>query len=426
MNSDLFCIAPIVDYTDTPVMVRGHGCYVYDEDGNTYLDINCGQFSAIFGHSSHVVNKVLEYSKDNLIHLNSGLISQNFIDAAKKLHTLMPEMDSKIVLLSTGGEANECCLRYAKHMNHDKPGIISFAEGYHGLTHGTEGYSINRKWVKPTLMYSLSVHAPQVMADGVFDYAPFIEEFRDIARKNRDVVAAALFEPIVSNGGLFYPQKEYWQEIRKICDENDIYLIFDECQTGFGRTGTWFCYQQLGCVPDMLVSAKGMGLGFPVSMVAFNGNRFRNEDFGMHHFSSHQNEPFSSELILQAIKAIEEQGLLRNIAETGTYLVEQLKGLETEIDILTDARGKGLMCGVNLKEYSYSKEKLAKRTEDLTSLARKRGLLLQLTNFGRTVRILPAYTTTKEDIDVFIRLLSLSLNDLGDLGYQIFASGSNP
>lgn len=425
MNPDLFCIAPIVDYADTHVMVKGSGCYVYDRDRNAYLDINCGQFSAIFGHSSHVVSKVLDRSKDTLVHLNSSLISQNFVDVAKKLHALMPEMNSRIVLLSTGGEANECCLRYAKHMNHDKPGIISFTEGYHGLTHGTEGYSINRKWVKPTLPYSLSVRAPQVMADEVFDYAPFIEEFRNTVKQNRDVVAAALFEPIISNGGLFYPQKEYWQEIRKICDENDIYLIFDECQTGFGRTGTWFYYQQLGCVPDMLVSAKGMGLGFPVSMVVFNGNRFGNDNFGMHHFSSHQNEPFSSELILQAIKTIEEQELLRNVAEIGTYLVTQLKNLETEFDILTNTRGKGLMCGVNLKEYGYSKEKLARRAEDLTSLARKRGLLLQLTNFGKTVRILPAYTTTKEEIDVFVRLLGISLSDLDDLGYQVFAPASS-
>lgn len=417
-EQELYCIAPVVDYEE-PYMVSGKGCYVYDNTGKQYLDISCGQFSAVLGHQNPYVQKAIENASKQLIHLSSGLISENFIKAAQKLHEIMPEMNGRIFLLSTGGEANEACLRYAKNMNNNKSGVISFVQGYHGLTHGTEGYSIARKWVKPELEYSFSVRAPECYGEGMFDYSEYIEEFRRIATQNKDVIAAALFEPIVSNGGMLFPAAEYWREIRKICDENDIYLIFDECQTGFGRTGSWFYYQQIGCVPDMLVCAKALGLGFPVSMVVFNGNKFDNSKFKMHHFSSHQNEPFSAELILSAISAIETEGLLNNINQMGEYLQKSMERMQKEFAIIRNPRGIGLMRGFDLDTYNMEKSELMQRAHLLTKLAQNRGLLLQITNNGTTVRVLPAYNITSSEIDEFIKLIAEAFHDLKEQGYKI-------
>lgn len=395
-------VAPIMNYSIMPVIRSGEGCYVYDTEGKRYLDINCGQFSAIFGHVAQPVKEVLMHSEHSLIHLNTNLISEDFLVACEELHKRMPGMNSRIAFFSTGGEANECALRYAKHLSGNKPGVISFTEGYHGLTHGTEGYSISRQWVKPPLAHSFTVTAPPVTTENGFDYEPYIEQFRKMAMENKDVVAAALFEPIVSVGGLFYPQKEYWKEIRRICDETGIFLIFDECQSGFARTGNWFYYHELECVPDMLVCAKAMGLGFPVSMLAFNGNKFF-DDFKMHHFSSHQNEPFSAQLVLQGIKTIDTEQLLPKIKQKGSYLVRQLQSLAEQFDILEHPRGRGLLCGISLKRYQLSKSELQRREEKIGQIAMKHGLLLQFSSGGVAIRILPAYTITIDEIDDFIR-----------------------
>lgn len=413
-------VAPTYKYKE-PFFVRGKGSYVFDVNGKRYLDISCGQFSAVLGHSNESVKKMLCKSADELIHLSTTVISKNVVDASCALHERMPGMDSRILLLSTGAEANEACLRYAKNMSGNKPGVVSFIEGYHGLTHGTEGYSINRKWVKPPLNYSFGVHVPKIVGAKSIDeeYKKTIDEFKIVVEQNKDVIACALFEPIISNGGLIYPEKQFWKEIRKICDENGIFLVFDECQTGFGRTGTWFYYEQLECVPDMLVSAKAMGLGFPVSMVAFNGNKFKNDMFKMNHFSSHQNEPFSAELVLTGIEVIEKENLLNNIVSMGDYLIEQLEILSFKFPIIKFPRGKGLICGFDLDLYDLSPQEVIARADKLVEIARENGLLLQVPNYGATVRILPAYNVTNQEIDEFITILGESLESLGLVGYKV-------
>ena len=418
-KDDMYCIAPVMDYSE-PYFVRGNGCYVYDASDNEYLDISCGQFSAVLGHNNKYVAKALEWAGNNIAHLSTGFISENFISMAKRLSGVMPEMNARIFLLSTGAEANEACLRYAKNINDNKSGIISFSQGYHGLTHGTEGYSIARKWVKPSLEYSFYVDAPpRIDMKQAICYDKYIDEFNCVAKSNKDYVAAALFEPIISNGGLLFPEKEYWEKIKEICEKNKIFLIFDECQTGFGRTGKWFYYQELGVVPDMLVCAKALGGGFPVSMVAFNGNKFGDDMFRMHHFSSHQNEPFSAELIMQVMNAIENEGLLNNVTEMGDYLQDGLEALRDKYAIILNPRGKGLIRGFDLNVFSLSKDEVIKRGNVLTELALGNKLLLQITNYGKTVRILPAYNIQKEQIDEFLTKLEKSLLDLEDESYEV-------
>lgn len=418
-KDDLFCIAPVIDYSG-PCFVRGDGCYVYDRMGGQYLDISCGQFSAILGHKNEYTEKAIKWASENIVHLSTGFISENFIQAAQRLSAVMPGMNGRIVLLSTGAEANEACLRYAKNMNNNKPGVISFKQGYHGLTHGTEGYSIARAWVKPGLEYSFSVDAPPVLdLNEEIDYAPYIEQFKGVVKENKDHIAAAMFEPVVSNGGMLYPGKAYWQEIRRICDENEIYLIFDECQTGFGRTGSWFYYTELGVVPDMLVCAKAMGLGFPVSMVVFNGNRFGDDKFKMHHFSSHQNEPFSAQLVLCAMDAIEKEGLLKNVVEMGEYLRQGLRSLQKKYSIVENPRGKGLMCGFDLNPYQLSKEEIIQREHLLVQSALENKLLLQIANYGKTVRIMPAYNIQREQIHEFLEKTERSIVSLKANHYEV-------
>ncbi|QHI71943.1 class-III pyridoxal-phosphate-dependent aminotransferase [Aminipila terrae] len=404
-------LAPVLDYTG-PIINSGKGCYVYDIDGNKYLDFNCGQFCAIFGHSDEKAAEMIYRTAKNLMHLNTNTINDEMLITAKKIHDICPEMNGRSIILSTGSEANECALRYAKNMSGNKPGIISFDCGYHGLTHGTEGYSISRKWVKPQVKNSFAVAAPPISENNSkTDIMPYVKEFEGIVKENKDIIAAALFEPIVSSGGMYLPPKEYWREIRRICDENEIYLIFDECQTGFARTGSWFYYQQIDCIPDMLVCAKSIGLGLPVSMVIFNGNTIPKDKFTMHHFSSHQNEPFAAALISYAIDEIKANNILRKIQEDGQYLLKRLEELSRKyMTFMRSPHGIGLMCGFYLNIDGMDRFQAEEQSERFCKEALRNNIIIQCTNYGRTVRLLPGYCITRDEIDFFMEALERTLD----------------
>ena len=158
-------IAPIVDYTDVPLLDHGEGLYVFDTTGKKYIDLNSGQFCAVLGHGNKEIAKLIYDTTLNLIHVSSQLMTQATIDAANSVHNICHDMNAYITFLSTGAEANECCLRYAKHLNGNKSGIISFDVAYHGISHGTEGYSMGRKWVKPHVDAAFVIPCPNIYED---------------------------------------------------------------------------------------------------------------------------------------------------------------------------------------------------------------------------------------------------------------------
>lgn len=396
---------PILEFSDV-ITVKGKGCYIWDTNDSKILDLNSGQFCSIFGHSNDGVANVISENARKIQDTNTATLSEDVLIAAKKLHDICPEMNARSVFLSTGAEANECCLRYAKHLSGNKPGVVSFDAGYHGLTHGTEGYSMGRKHVKPSLDFSYVVPAPKMFYDSDLsdeEIDKYVWEFEDVVTGNHDRIAAAIFEPIVSSGGMFIPAKRYFKKIREICSKYGIYLIFDECQTGFGRTGTWFYYQQLECVPDFVVCAKGMGLGYPVSAVIFNGNTFSEDNCKMEHYSSHQNDPFAGAIVSYCIDTIIRDGLLERNRKMGTFLVNSLKSLTEKYSYIKDARGVGLMCAFDLAIDDDEKEEGAlfcKRALD-------EKVMIQACNAGKTIRLLPSYCVDYEDIDFLCERLSV-------------------
>jgi 4-aminobutyrate aminotransferase-like enzyme len=317
-------------------------------------------------------------------------------------------MNPRSVILSTGAEANECALRYAKHIK-EKDGIISFDRAYHGQSHGTAAYSMSRTKIRPRIKHSFETPFP-VNCYGKKDYDVYINEFEKIISKNQPNIAAAIFEPIVSGGGLLFADKYYFKNVRNICDKYGIFLIFDECQTGFARTGTWFYYQQMGVVPDFLVSAKAIGLGYPVSCVMVNGHTVKDELFVMEHYSSHQNEPFAARLINFGIDYIKSGNILKQNSKNGTYLLQNLKNLAKKHSIIVNPRGKGLMCGFDLM-HKYQNMQGKEFGTLFCKNALKYKVIIQHCNNGRTIRILPGYIIKKEDIDFFTRQVDAMITE---------------
>lgn len=396
---------PVLSFRDI-VLVRGQGSYVWDADGNQYLDLNSGQFCAVLGHSDPGVARKMQEIAQTLQDTDTSTLTRSVLLAARQIHDRAPEMNGRVLFLSTGAEAVECCLKYAKHIK-ERPGVIAFDKAYHGLTHGSAAYSMSRDRIRPPVEHSYVTPAPRVLADDEAETDRCIDAFRQILDDCKDDIAAAIFEPIISGGGFYFPSRRYFQAIRKLCDDNGIFLVFDECQTGFGRTGSWFYYQQLGCVPDFVVSAKAMGMGYPVSCVIANGHTIPHAKFAMEYFSSHQNESYAGALVSHLIDEIETRGLLERNRASGAYLLAKLGAIAAESSLIGNPRGQGLMCAFDLGDTSRLDSKQA--GDLFCRLAQQNGLLLQHCNLGRTIRLLPNYAATEADFDFFADRLKATL-----------------
>lgn len=396
---------PVLSFRDI-VLVRGQGSYVWDADGNQYLDLNSGQFCAVLGHSAPGVARKMQEIAQTLQDTDTSTLTRSVLLAAKQIHDRAPEMNGRILFLSTGAEAVECCLKYAKHIK-EKSGVIAFDKAYHGLTHGSAAYSMSRDRIRPPVEHSYVTPAPRSHGDDDAETDRCIEAFRQTLDDRSDDIAAAIFEPIISGGGFYFPSRRYFQAIRQLCDDKGIFLVFDECQTGFGRTGSWFYYQQLGCVPDFVVSAKAMGMGYPVSCVIANGHTVPHARFAMEYFSSHQNESYAGALVSHLIAEIESRGLLERNRASGAYLLAKLDAIAADSPLIGSARGKGLMCAFDIRD---SGRLDSKQAGDLfCRLAQQNGLLLQHCNLGRTIRLLPNYAATEADFDFFADRLQATL-----------------
>ena len=220
--------------------------------------------------------------------------------------------------------------------------------------------------------------------------------------------ACVLFEPVVSVGGMRYPEPEFFKEARRLCDEYEAILAFDESQTGFGRTGEWFAYQKLGVIPDMAVLAKGLGLGFPVAAVLFRDTLIPEAGkYGMTHYSSHQNDAFSAAIVNSGIHYIENNKLLKRVRIMGEYFLERLKMLEEKNGHIKDARGCGLMLGAELCYEGI--ENYRDVYHNVYGKMAEKGVLIQGTDGGHTLRFLPDYLIQKEDIDFAVENLDEAL-----------------
>jgi 2,2-dialkylglycine decarboxylase (pyruvate) len=397
-------LAPVT-HRDGPVVARGKGSYVWDTSGRRYLDVNAGQFCAILGHSHADVADFIARQALKSQNTSTTTVGEEALQAARKVHEITEDMDGRSVFLSTGAEANECCLRFAKHLT-GRRGVISFEPAWHGLTLGTECLSVSRRHVKPQIPDAFSVPVPPVRAGNELpghDLDRYVDAFSTIVQQHGHNIAAAIFEPIVSSGGMFFPPKEYFQRVLEICHRHGILFILDECQTGFARTGTWFHYQQIGCIPDFVVCAKGMGLGYPASAVIFRGGLVPPEGFKMQMYSSHQNDPFNCGLVAFAIDWITQHDLLTRIRTRGEYFLGRLTELAEEFPLVHKPRGRGLMLAFDLSidglpDYS------ALSRGFLTALL-ERGCLLQAANAGRTIRLLPSYLIETDEIDFFVDMV---------------------
>ncbi len=409
-------LLPVLPFRSV-IVEDSQGSWVVDQNGRKYLDLNSGQFCSIFGHSDPQLRELTAQIAGKSQNSDTATISSPVLRALEAFSKSAPEMgQAKGILLSTGGEANEFALRYAKHLR-EKDGVLSFDRGYHGLSLGTAGYSMSRDRVRPKLEKSFHVECPLSFSrEPGSNYEQAVEQLEYTIKNHSQEIAAFIVEPIISGGGLLFPPAEYFLKARELCDANDIFLIFDECQTGMARTGTFWNYQKLGVSPDVLVTSKGFGAGYPIAGVLIRDEFVPREGFILKHFSSHQNEPFSGFIVEHVFNRLEREDFRSKIRNLEGILREVLERLSFSWPTLVNrVRGEGLMYGFDLVSDAHSPvTKVVDIGKDLTLAGELEGLFLQLCNFDRTIRILPNYLASEDELIEFGRRLDRAFRRIQD------------
>lgn len=399
----------------TPIIEYGKGSVVWDVDGNRYYDLNAGQFCMCFGHGYEPFVQCVSEQLGKIYHTNTATLSPEVFEAAEKMASITDYKLTKTIFLSTGSEANECAMRYAKFIT-GKNGIISFEQGYHGLTLGSQASTMGGLWARPQVNLTYAVKTPDyIHSDLSLSEEEFINNcinnLRDVFEKHGAETAAVIMEPVIGVGGMITVPARYLEEVRTLCDKYNVILIFDECQCGFGRSGKWFAYQKANVVPDILVTAKSMGMGLAVSAVTFKEEFAKQIEGKITHFSSHQNDPISSRVVSFVIDEINRNNLLVSNEEKGQYLLEALKRVCQKVDVLCNPRGNGLMCAFDIDDTKV--ENFREYSGKFIKTMEENGVLIQAVRQGRTFRIMPNYYVMTEEIDDLKEAIIRSIEMIG-------------
>lgn len=403
------------DHPNLPV-VKEEGCYYYGVNGEKYLDFTSGIAVTNVGHRHP---KVIQAIKDELDHFTHGPIGviqyESILNLSNELAEIMPDDLDCFFFGNSGTEAVEGALKLARHVS-KRSYIVSFIGGFHGRTMGSLSVSTSKgKYRK---------HQPaQGMAYQIPYYKPGqpVEEALEELEQSfatlfahqvlPEEVAGIIIEPILGEGGYIVPPREWLQRIREICDEHGILLIFDEVQTGFGRTGEWFAAQAFNVIPDIMAVAKGIASGLPLSATVANHKLMQQWPLGSH-ATTFGGNPLACAAARATIAIIKEEKLLENVKKVGTHAYEQLTKLKQAWPLIGSIRHFGMMFGIEIINPETG-QKDGETAMKILDLALEEGVLFYFCgNEGEVLRMIPPLTISTEEIDEGLVKLSNALKRL--------------
>jgi len=364
------------------VIVKGKGLKVWDLDGNEYLDFFPGWAVTGLGHCHpKVVNAVRNYLK-KIIHVSNNYYNMLQAKLARKI--IENSFEGKVFFCNSGAEANEGAIKLARAYGNAMGGryeIITMENSFHGRTLAAITATAQPKYQKGFEPLPLG-----------FKYADF-NDLKAIEAAITDKTAAIMLEPIQGEGGVNVADESYIKALRDICDKKDLVLIFDEVQTGMGRTGKMFCFEHYGIIPDVMTLAKALGGGLPIGAMAA-AKKFADVLKPGMHASTFGGSPIACSAALAVFEAIQKEGLLSNTVKMGEYLAGKLGELKNKKSIIKEIRGKGLMLGVELTIPG----------KEIVEKCFKEGLLINCTH-DKVLRIMPGMIVTKKQIDKATEIL---------------------
>lgn len=372
-------------------VVDGEGCYVITEDGRKVLDFASGVAVNNLGFKNPEVVQAIREQLDTMIHVGHNVVyNESYVKLAEKLVELTGG-DTKVYFSNSGAEANDGAMKLAKYVT-KRPGIIAFRNSFHGRTIGslsiTGSNSGYRKYYEPLM--------PAVYWADYNDLEQFDAIFEKLIAP--ECVAAIIVEPVQGEGGYVVPKPEFLKGLRKICDDHGIMLIFDEVQTGIGRTGELYAYQTFGVKPDILTSAKALGGGVPLSAIIAKKEIMDQWPAGAHGGTFGGN-PLACAARLKTLEIIERDHLLDNCKKQGAYFLDKLKELQAKYPArIKEVRGVGLMVAMELCDEAGKPD--AKLTAAIKAGALEKDLLLLTCGSDHNVvRFIAPLIVGKEEID---------------------------
>ena len=388
---------------------RAYGCTIEDVNGKKYLDCTSQAWSCGIGFSHPKVIKAVQEQAELYSHIRTSFDTVPKLLLSKRLAELAPGNLNKINFCLHGANANEGALKLAFRNRMGKNKFLSFYDAYHGRTFT----SMNACWPHPNNAFlgymNGAVRVPQAYCYrcpfGCSKYpecglkcANFLE---DAAKNAVDSGAAALImEPIQGNGGMIEYPKEFYKAVREICDRNELILIWDEIQTGFGRCGTYFSSERYDVIPDIIVFGKALGGGYPIAGFIARDDLAPlapgDHSFTFAHF------PISMAASLATLDVMEEEHINQQFREKGEYVTKRLLEMKDKYNVIGDIRGPGLMIGIELVKDKETKEKNYEAEKYMVNEAMKRGLLIggsKYAGLGNVVKIKPPAIITYEELD---------------------------
>ena len=372
----------LITYAKFPIALeRGSGAKVYDSEGKAYLDFYAGHAVATTGHSHPKLVQSIREQAEQLIFFSNIVYNSTRAKAAQKLVSLLQPEFSRVFLCNSGAEANETALKAARKFT-GKTHIIAMQRGFHGRTYGAMSMTGAEKY---------RAFPPLVPGISFVEFGDLAALDAEIAKVGSDL-AAVILEPIQSMAGVLLAAQPYYQGLRERCDQAGALLVYDEVQTGFGRTGRNFFAQTCSVFPDLISCAKGIASGVPMGAVFFTDRIAQTIKLG-EHGTTFGGGPLACAAALATLEIIESERLVENAAELGAFLSYEL--VHAGIPALREVRGSGLLLGV---EFSLPVKPL------ITSLL-EHGVIVGSSEQANTLRVIPPLVITREECQLFIRTL---------------------
>jgi len=375
-------------YRRYPIVAeRGEGCRLWDVEGKVYLDFLGGLAVDSLGHAPRVVVEAVQKQAATLIQTSNLIYTLPQIELAEFL--VERSGFDRVFFCNSGAEANEAALKLArkwgKRSRNGAYRLITTENSFHGRTLGTIAATGTEAYRRPF----------EPMPEG-YDFVPF-NDVDAIADAVKEETVGIILEPIQAEGGVNMPSDQFLPDVRQLCHERNLMLIFDEVQTGVGRTGALWAHTHWGIEPDVMTLAKGLASGFPI------GAALAKEPFAVFepgdHASTFGGNPLACAVGLAVQREIESLNLIEHVAVAGLYFTERLNDLASRQPLIKEVRGKGLLIAVELND---------EIARDVLDDVRDRGLIANALS-GRTLRFIPPLIVSQEEIDEAVDILEASL-----------------
>jgi len=364
------------------IPVKGEGSRVWDQKGNEYIDFAGGIAVSCLGHCHPVMVNALTEQANKLWHLSNVMTNEPALRLAKKLTEV--SFAERVFFANSGAEANEAALKLARRYAADvhsteKSEIIAFKQGFHGRT-----------------FFTVTVGGQAAYSDGFgpkpgdITHLPY-NDIEALQAHMSDRTCAVMMEPLQGEGGIVPPTPEFAQAVRDLCDKHNALLIFDEVQTGNGRTGNFYAYQGLGITPDILSTAKSLGGGFPIGAMLTTAKLAEHLKVGTHG-STYGGNPLACAVAEAVVNETTKPEVLAGVREREAMFREGLEKINMKFNIFSEVRGQGLLLGAALNEEWQG------RARDILVAAGKQGLMVLVAG-ANVVRFTPSLVITQQEIE---------------------------